>query len=168
VEAETMELRKLYMPLFNAQHVRMFFSGHEHLFEHWVEHYTDAEGTHRMDLVVSGGGGAPIYAYTGEPDLQEYLKANEASKVTIEYLVKPSVGSRLESLSLRRGTSGWREAGNGSDFRGLGTRIQTVSQQWGRVGGFGTMTRGSGGWAGEDNREKFRIHTKKRASAVCQ
>ncbi|MFY9531525.1 MAG: hypothetical protein WBC04_18090 [Candidatus Acidiferrales bacterium] len=44
-----------------------------------------------MDLVVSGGGGAPIYAYTREPDLRDYLKANESSKVTLEHLVKPSV-----------------------------------------------------------------------------
>jgi hypothetical protein len=44
-----------------------------------------------MDLVVSGGGGAPIYGYTGEPNLDEYLKANEASKVKLEHLVKPSV-----------------------------------------------------------------------------
>lgn len=95
VEPETVELRKRYMPLFNEQHVRVIFSGHEHLFEHWVEHYTDTEGARRMDLVVSGGGGAPIYAYTGEPDLQKYLKANEANKVTLEHLVKPSVDRGL-------------------------------------------------------------------------
>ena len=89
VEDQTVELRKRYMPLFNAYHIRALFSGHEHLFEHWVEHYTDASGPHRMDLVVSGGGGAPIYPYTGEPDLREYLKANEANKVTLDHLVKP-------------------------------------------------------------------------------
>jgi calcineurin-like phosphoesterase family protein len=91
VEQPTVELRARYMPLFNAQHVRAVFSGHEHLFEHWVEHYSDANGPHRMDLVVSGGGGAPIYAYTGEPDLSDYQKANEANKVTLQHLVKPSV-----------------------------------------------------------------------------
>jgi hypothetical protein len=91
VEEPTVELRNKYMPLFQANHVRAVFSGHEHLFEHWVEHYTDASGTHRMDLVVSGGGGAPIYAYTGEPNLDEYLKANEASKVELKHLVKPGV-----------------------------------------------------------------------------
>lgn len=42
-----------------------------------------------MDLVVSGGGGAPLYTYTGEPDLRDYLKANEASKIQLEHLVKP-------------------------------------------------------------------------------
>jgi 3',5'-cyclic AMP phosphodiesterase CpdA len=91
VETPTAEMRKRYMPLFNAQHVRVVFSGHEHLFEHWVERYRDTSGPHRMDLIVSGGGGAPIYAYSGEPDLQEYLKANESNKVTLEHLVKPSV-----------------------------------------------------------------------------
>lgn len=90
VEAATTELRKRYMPLFNANHVRVLFSGHEHLFEHWVEHYEDASGPHRMDLIVSGGGGAPIYNYTGEPDLREFLKANESNKVALQHLVRPS------------------------------------------------------------------------------
>ncbi len=91
LEEQTVALRNKYMPLFQAHHVRAVFSGHEHLFEHWVEHYTDASGTHRMDLVVSGGGGAPLYSYTGEPNLDDYLKANEASKVKLDHLVKPAV-----------------------------------------------------------------------------
>jgi hypothetical protein len=91
VELPTTILRERYMPLFNAHHVRVLFSGHEHLFEHWVEHYSDSSGAHRMDLVVSGGGGAPIYTYTGEPDLTEYLKANAANKATLDHLVRPSV-----------------------------------------------------------------------------
>ena len=91
IEQPTAELRARYMPLFNGHHVRIVFSGHEHLFEHWVEHYTDASGQHRMDLVVSGGGGALIYPYMGEPDLREYLKANDANKVTLQHLVKPGV-----------------------------------------------------------------------------
>lgn len=95
VEPPTVELRNKYMPLFRAHHVRAVFSGHEHLFEHWVEHYTDASGRHRMDLIVSGGGGAPIYTYTGEPKLEAYLKANEASKVELQHLVKPSVDAGL-------------------------------------------------------------------------
>jgi hypothetical protein len=95
VEPPTIELRNKYMPLFQAHHVRAVISGHEHLFEHWVEHYTDASGRHRMDLIVSGGGGAPIYTYTGEPKLDEYLKANEASKVELNHLVKPSADAGL-------------------------------------------------------------------------
>jgi len=91
LEPEALELRRRYMPLFNANHVRVVFSGHEHLFEHWVEHYTDSAGMHRMDLVVSGGGGAPIYAYSGEPDLGDYLKANEVNKVRLDHLAKPGV-----------------------------------------------------------------------------
>jgi 3',5'-cyclic AMP phosphodiesterase CpdA len=91
VEPPTAALRTRYMPLFNQHHVRIVFSGHEHLFEHWVERYSDPGGEHRMDLVVSGGGGAPIYTYSGEPDLRDYLKANEASQVKLEHLVKPGV-----------------------------------------------------------------------------
>src|SRR5262245_30193546 len=78
-----------YMPLFQAHHVRLIISGHEHLFEHWVERYTDNTGPHRMDLIVSAGGGAPLYAYSGEPALQDYLIANEGSKVGLEHLVRP-------------------------------------------------------------------------------
>ncbi len=89
VEDPTVALRAHYMPLFHTHHVRAVFSGHEHLFEHWVERYTDASGTHRMDLVVSGGGGAPIYPYTGEPDVDGYLKANDSLKVSLQHLVKP-------------------------------------------------------------------------------
>ena len=77
------------MPLFRAHHVKLLFAGHDHLFEHWVESYVDDSGPHRMDMVVTGGGGAPLYAYTGEPDLTQYLKSNEASKVQLEHLVKP-------------------------------------------------------------------------------
>ena len=91
LEPETVALRARYMPLLNAHHVRAVFSGHEHLFEHWVERYVDSTGPHRMDFVVSGGGGAPIYPYTGEPNISDFLKANEANKVTLEHLVKPGI-----------------------------------------------------------------------------
>jgi hypothetical protein len=89
VEDETTALREKYMPLFHTHHVRAVFSGHEHLFEHWVEHYEDRTGVHRMDLVVSGGGGAPLYPYTGEPDLRGYVSANQSLKIELQHLVKP-------------------------------------------------------------------------------
>lgn len=90
VEAPSQALRDMYMPLFRAHRLRLLFSGHDHLFEHWIERYVDPAGQpQRMDLVVSGGGGAPPYAYQGEPNLSEYIKVNAASKVQIEHLVKP-------------------------------------------------------------------------------
>lgn len=89
VEAPTMAMRDLYMPLFRKHHVRMIFVGHDHLLDHWVERYTDESGTHRLDQVVSGGGGAPTYVYNGEPDLTEYLAAGSAQKVTVEHLARP-------------------------------------------------------------------------------
>lgn len=88
VEAPTAALRAKYMPLFNAHHVKAVFAGHEHLFEHWVERYEDTTGRHRMDLVVSGGGGAPPYAYQGEPETRTFNLANHAS---LEHLVKPGM-----------------------------------------------------------------------------
>jgi len=89
VEPQTEVLRDRYLPLFHVHHVRAVLSGHEHLFEHWVEHYTDTTGTHRMDLVVSGGGGAPLYPYTAEPDLEPYEEANRSLNVKLKHLVKP-------------------------------------------------------------------------------
>jgi hypothetical protein len=90
VEPPTAALRARYLPLFRQHRVRMTFAGHEHLFEHWIERYTDSAGTkHRLDHIVTGGGGAPIYAYQGEPDVREYLRVNGADKITLEHLVRP-------------------------------------------------------------------------------
>ena len=88
-DQSTLALRSRYLPLLEAHHVRAMFSGHEHLYEHWVEHYTDNSGTHRMDFLVSGGGGAPLYSYHGEPNLDDYLKANKGMHVRLQHLVKP-------------------------------------------------------------------------------
>ncbi len=79
IEVPTEEIRKRYMPLFRKHQVRVLFVGHEHLFEHWVERYQDASGKRfRLDEVVTGGGGAPIYRYTGEPDTRAYLKGERS------------------------------------------------------------------------------------------
>jgi calcineurin-like phosphoesterase family protein len=91
LEAQTATMRERYMPLFRAHHVRLLLTGHEHLFEHWVERYHDATGEHRLDELVSGGGGAPLYSYQGEPNTRAYLAANSASKVRLEHLVKPAI-----------------------------------------------------------------------------
>jgi len=109
------------MPLFHTNHVGVLFSGHEHLFEHWVEHYSDASGTHRMDLIVSGGGGAPLYPYTGEPDIDGYLKGNEAINVKVEHLVKPGAEGALSPYHFLI----VRVDGNRLD-------IQVVGVDWGR------------------------------------
>ena len=90
VEVPTLEMRNRYMPLFRRHHVRMLLTGHEHLFEHWIERYEDASGAKcRIDEVVTGGGGAPLYPYSGEPDLQEYLRAYKTDKVSVEHLARP-------------------------------------------------------------------------------
>lgn len=91
IETQALAIRNKWMPLFRQHHVRLLLTGHEHLYEHWVERYTDATGTHRLDQIVSGGGGAPLYAYTGEPDLRAYRNAAAAEKVTLEHLARPSL-----------------------------------------------------------------------------
>jgi hypothetical protein len=90
LEDATRAIRELYMPLFRQQHVKLLLVGHEHLFEHYVERYDDPTGAHRLDEIVSGGGGAPIYTYTGEPNLTDYLNAGAAQKLRVEHLFKPS------------------------------------------------------------------------------
>jgi hypothetical protein len=92
VEGPTAALRARWMPLFRQHGVKLLLTGHEHLFEHWVERWVDARGVpHRMDQIVSGGGGAPLYAYTGEPDLRAYVRADSASRLRVEHLVRPGV-----------------------------------------------------------------------------
>jgi hypothetical protein len=67
-------------------------TGHEHLFEHWVERYRDASGTsRRIDQLVTGGGGAPLYSYQGEPDLRAYLAAARPDSVRLQHLVRPGM-----------------------------------------------------------------------------
>jgi len=92
VERQTSSIRARYMPLFRRYGVEMLFVGHEHLFEHWVEQYHDASGApHRIDQILTGGGGAPLYRYLGEPDLSEYQRAGEAEGVRVTHLVKPGM-----------------------------------------------------------------------------
>jgi hypothetical protein len=77
------------MPLFRTHHVRLIVAGHDHLYDHWVERYVDNGAAHRIDSVVTGGGGAPIYTYSGEPDLEAYLAAGTASNVRVEHVAAP-------------------------------------------------------------------------------
>ncbi|HZS09312.1 MAG TPA: metallophosphoesterase [Blastocatellia bacterium] len=90
-EPQTAELRARWMPLFRKHHVRALFTGHEHFFEHWVERYQDAGGKkYRLDHILTGGGGAPLYDYRGDPDTVSYTKASAAEKITLERLSKPA------------------------------------------------------------------------------
>ncbi len=89
VERPTAALRARYMPLFRRHHVRLLFAGHDHVYEHWIERYRDATGVHRIDQIVSGGGGAPLYTYRGEPDLRDYVRAALADSVRLEHVVRP-------------------------------------------------------------------------------
>lgn len=82
-------IREKFMPLFRKHHVKVFFNGHDHFFEHWVERYEDSAGKHRLDHVLTGGGGAPLYAYAGDPDTRDYVKAYAAEKVTLDRIAKP-------------------------------------------------------------------------------
>ena len=89
VEAATLEMRNRYMPLFRQFHVDAVLSGHEHLMDHFIEFYRDETGEHRMDLVTSGGGGAPTMVYTAEPDTSVYVQQNTDKQVRLEHLSRP-------------------------------------------------------------------------------
>ena len=89
-EPQAASIRARWMPLFRKHHVRLLLTGHEHLFEHWVERWTDSMGAHRLDEIVSGGGGAPLYGYVGQPNVREYLAAGAAEKVTLQQVARPA------------------------------------------------------------------------------
>ncbi|MDQ8153605.1 MAG: metallophosphoesterase [Gemmatimonadota bacterium] len=92
VERPTAEVREKWMPMFRKHGVQLLVAGHEHLYEHWVERYRDASGVRRrMDQLVTGGGGAPLYVYRGEPDLRGYVAATGADSARVEHLVKPGM-----------------------------------------------------------------------------
>jgi hypothetical protein len=92
VEMPTARIREMYMPLFRKHHVKLLLTGHEHFFEHRVERYVDASGAHRIDQVVTGGGGAPLYSYQGEPaGLADYVLKYAAERVRVSALAKPAV-----------------------------------------------------------------------------
>jgi len=90
VEPPTATIRRLYMPLFRRHHVAMTITGHEHLLDHYVERYDDGGKTHRMDHIVTGGGGAPTYTFKSEPNLDLYVKMAAPQKTRIEHLLRPS------------------------------------------------------------------------------
>lgn len=89
VELQSETMRRKYLPLFRRHHVRLTVTGHDHLFDHFVEHYDDESGAHRMDHIVSGGGGAPVYVYRGEQDLALFAETAAPQKIRVEHLVRP-------------------------------------------------------------------------------
>lgn len=91
IERPTQQVRDRWMPLFRAHRVNLLFTGHEHFFEHWVERWKAGGRWHRMDQLVTGGGGAPLYGYMGEPDLGPYQRAGAADSVRVQHLVRPGV-----------------------------------------------------------------------------
>ncbi len=89
LEPQSAAIRDLYLPLFRRHHVRMTIAGHDHLLDHWVERYTDGGTAYRRDDIVTGGGGAPIYIYTGEPELSAYLATGGSANLRVTHLAKP-------------------------------------------------------------------------------
>jgi hypothetical protein len=89
VEPQTAALRRLYAPLFRRFHVRLTLSGHDHLLDHFIERYKDGGESYRRDDIVSGGGGAPIYTYRGEPDLTAYLASAASQAVQVTHVMRP-------------------------------------------------------------------------------
>jgi hypothetical protein len=90
IERPTQVVRDKWMPLFRQHKVRLIATGHEHLYEHFVERWRDANGSwQRIDQIVSGGGGAPLYAYQGEPDLRAYLAAGAKDSLRVAHIARP-------------------------------------------------------------------------------
>ena len=93
-EPMTTTIRNRYLPLFRKHRVKLFITGHERAFEHWVERYQNEGGKpHRLDHIVMGSGGAPVQAYVGEPDTREYLRMFSAENISLERRAKPATES---------------------------------------------------------------------------
>ena len=90
VEEPAKEIREQYMPLFRKHRVDAILTGHEHLFEHWVERYGPSRTeSYRLDHIITGGGGAPLYGFQGVPDTAPYTRMFRSERVSLEHLVKP-------------------------------------------------------------------------------
>ena len=95
VERPAEAVRRRYLPLFRELGVRLMVTGHEHFLEHWIERYKSPAGAwQRMDHVISGGGGAPIYTWQGAPDLGRYRATSRGVGVKLEQLVRPGTRER--------------------------------------------------------------------------
>ena len=95
VERPAAVFREFWLPMFRRYRVNLLVTGHEHFYEHWVERYRDSTGvTRRMDQLVTGGGGAPLYAYHGNPDLRTYIAESGADSSRMEQLARPGRGAR--------------------------------------------------------------------------
>ncbi len=95
VEPPADAVRRRYLPLFRTHGVRLLITGHEHFFEHWVERHRAADGTwHRLDQIVSGGGGAPIYSFEGVPDQRLYRRSSGNADIRLTQLVRPGPRER--------------------------------------------------------------------------
>lgn len=91
IENAAMAVRKNYMPAFREYGVNVVLAGHENFFEHWVERYVDAATNYwRTDLIITGGGGAPPFAFRAQPNLNDYAKADSRYNVAVEQLVQPA------------------------------------------------------------------------------
>jgi hypothetical protein len=86
-------MREKYGPLFRKHHVSLLLTGHEHLYEHWLERYERDGKQYRIDQIVTGGGGAPLYGFAGRPDTREYTMTPEAraDRVSVQQIVRPAV-----------------------------------------------------------------------------
>src|SRR5262249_8828952 len=98
VEPQTIALRTMYMPLFRKHHVRLLVTGHDHLFDHFVERYSDGGKTYRLDCLVTGGGGAPKYGYVGEPDARADLGAGGRRDVSVGHPPMPAIAPQNQHL----------------------------------------------------------------------
>ena len=95
IEPPAEAVRARYLPLFRAHRVRAVITGHEHLFEHWIERYRATDSSwQRLDHLVSGGGGAPIYGYQGQPNQRRYRQTSGNAQLRLTQLVRPGKRER--------------------------------------------------------------------------
>jgi len=126
IERPIASLRTKWMPLLRKHNVRLLLAGHDHLYEHWTERYHDETGWHRLDHIVSGGGGSPLYTFRGEPDLNAYLGAGVPDSLRLDHIVSPGAKPsdnpyHFTVIHVDGDQLSLEVIGLGSDFRPYGT-----------------------------------------------
>ena len=93
------------MPLFRKHHVRLLVTGHDHLYDHFVERYDDKGVTYRMDTSSPAAAARRATGYIGEPDLRAYIAASPAENIRVEHLMRP--GDTAAGIPTTSSSSAW-------------------------------------------------------------
>ena len=89
VEPRRAAMRDLYMPLFRRHHVGLLITGHDHLFDHWVERYVDKENRGIAWISHHRRGRRAALRVQGRARPERVPSSSSSDRVTVEHVAKP-------------------------------------------------------------------------------